>query len=364
MIIDNNLPTKYKRGLLFSDIHFGRKSNSPIHNQDCLNFIQFLVDFVKHDQSIDYIAFLGDWNENRNAINISTLNFSYQGAKLLNDLNIPIFLIVGNHDLFYRNSRDVHSVIPFNEFTNFVIIDQPTIVKDIENDTLFVPFMFQSEYPQLKQYSNIPVWAGHFEFRGFVVTGQNVTLQHGADHGEFDQPVRILSGHFHKRQTSENVTYIGNTFPMDFSDAGDNQRGFAIYDHTTNQLQFHDWQQCPKYLKINLSDLVDQLETITFPENCRINVTIDIEIQYEQSVAIRQQLIDKFKLRELTYQPSSEIADTISETEFTVLEENIDNQQSQHTNLSIDQLVSKMITTINSGLIDKQLLLKIYSDIQ
>jgi predicted MPP superfamily phosphohydrolase len=160
-----------KKGAFFTDIHFGKKANSNLHNEDCRRFINWFCEQVRKDPDIDYVGFLGDWNENRSALNVATLNHSYQGAKMLDHLGLPIFFVIGNHDLYHRHTRDIHSVVPFNEFRNFTIIEEPTIIDKIEGRALFCPFLFHEEYPQLTKYLNIPFWAGHFEFKGYVVTG-------------------------------------------------------------------------------------------------------------------------------------------------------------------------------------------------
>ena len=132
-----------KKGGYMTDIHFGKKANSPLHNEDCIRYLEWFCEQVKKHEC-DYVAFLGDWNENRSALNIATLKYSYLGAKMLNDLDIPVYFVVGNHDLYYRHSREIHSVIPFNEFENFVIIDEPTVINDIENKVLFSRFFMSN----------------------------------------------------------------------------------------------------------------------------------------------------------------------------------------------------------------------------
>ena len=82
-----------KKGAFFTDIHFGKKANSRTHNQDCLNFIEWFCQQVREDPDIDYVGFLGDWNENRSSINIDTLGYSYQGARALNQLGLPVFFV-------------------------------------------------------------------------------------------------------------------------------------------------------------------------------------------------------------------------------------------------------------------------------
>jgi DNA repair exonuclease SbcCD nuclease subunit len=147
------------------------------------------------------------------------MKYSYLAAKKINDLGLPVFFVVGNHDLYHRHTREVHSVIPFQEFSNFRVIDSPTIIEEIHNKALFSPFLFHDEYAKMTGYLKLPFWAGHFEFKDFMVTGYGMKMPTGPDAMDFKGPKYIVSGHFHKRQHSDNIVYIGNTFPMDFGDA-------------------------------------------------------------------------------------------------------------------------------------------------
>ena len=246
-----------KKGAFCTDIHFGKKSNSKLHNEDCIRYLEWFCEQVKADPEIDYVGFLGDWNENRSSLNIATLNYSYEGAKLLNNLGMPVYFVIGNHDLYHRHTREVHSIVPFAEFDNFIIIDEPTIVEDIERTALFSPFLFHDEYADMVKYLKIPVWFGHFEFKGFLVTGYSIRMPTGPNPKDFKGPRHIISGHFHKRQEDKNIIYMGNCFPMDFGDAGDNKRGMMTYDNVAQTREFIDWPDCPKYISIALTSLLE-----------------------------------------------------------------------------------------------------------
>ncbi len=76
---------------LHTDIHWGCKNNSTQHNDDCLDYIRWFVENFKKEKC-DAICFMGDWFENRNAINVQTLNKSFEGLEILDSLNVPIFL--------------------------------------------------------------------------------------------------------------------------------------------------------------------------------------------------------------------------------------------------------------------------------
>ncbi len=348
---------KLKRGAYITDIHFGRKSNSQQHNQDCLDFLTwFREQAIEND--CDYIAFLGDWNENRTSLNIATMNYSYLGAKLLNDIGVPVYFCVGNHDLYQRHTRDVYSVVPYNEFNNFVVVNTPTLVKSGSDDVLFSPFLFPNEYSDLNQYKNVPIWAGHFEFNGFVLTGYSHKMEHGADPDLFKTPQAIYSGHFHKRQSNNNIHYIGNCFPMDYSDAGDTRRGMMIHDHQTNTRTFIDWKQCPSYMKINLSDLLDKMDTIKIADNARVTCIADIAISYEENLEIRKTFGDQFNLREFNIDESTASDDALTNTmvdDKTLEDIALDN---------VNDLVIQMLNEIKVDQIDNDLLIKLYMEIQ
>lgn len=173
------------KAAMMTDAHWGKHSNSELHNQDCMNFIKFFINEVQKDKEIDHIVFLGDWHEHRSAINGMTLNYSYEGAKLLNSLDLPIYWLVGNHDLYYRNSRGIFTTGPFDSLSNINLINEPTVIKEIGNKTLFSPYLFPHEFSVLDKFKDIPVWNMHADAKGFVLTGETKTSDHGLDHTMF-----------------------------------------------------------------------------------------------------------------------------------------------------------------------------------
>lgn len=337
------------KGAVFTDLHVGAKSNSQQHNEDCVDYIDWFCDNVKADPEIDHIIFAGDWHEVRSAINISTLNYSYEIAAKINNLGLPVYFILGNHDLYHRNNREIYSVVPFHEFSNFTIIDTPTVFDNIGDGVLMCPFLFHHEYSDLVKYNKVPFWIGHFEFKGFVVTGYNITMKTGPEHTDFKKPKHIISGHFHKRQQSGNVTYIGNTFPTNFADAGDIERGMMVYDHKTDKMEFFDWEYCPKYIKGTLSDML--AKKIKLYPKARVKCIADVPITYEENLELKKTFIEEHNLREFSIEESSEIDSVLTDTETIIDENGIG---------SVDEMVVDMLEDIESKHIDNDLLSSIY----
>lgn len=344
---------------MFTDIHFGKKNNSDLHNNDCVKFLKWFSTQIKLINDIDHIIFLGDWFENRNAINVNTLNYSYNGAKILNDLELPVYFIIGNHDLYSKHTRDIHATIFFNEFNNFNVIDHPIICNNTYNDILLCPFIFNYEYNKLDNYINIPIWFGHFEFNGFKLTGHNTLMENGLDIN-FDKQMQIFSGHFHKRQSNKNIHYIGNVFPQDYGDSGDLNRGMATYDHTTNKMQFFNWKDCPKYLKTKLSLILD--EKIPIKENAYIECIIDEHLSHSDSIQLKSALIKKYNLREFIMTETTENSKAVSDTtvDDEIIVDNIDDIGLTN----VDEMIVNMLGAVNTKNINSDTLIKIYTGLR
>ena len=346
--------TRLSKAACFTDIHWGKKNNSELHNQDCLRFIDWFCEEVKKEDDIDHIIFLGDWFEQRSAINGLTLDYAYRGATKLQSLNLPVYFIVGNHDLYYRTSREVYST---NFFTSldFKLIDKPTVCEEIGlKGTLLSPYLFENEYGELAKFFDIPVWFGHFEFKGFVLTGDTVKLEHGPDPVNFSTPRRIFSGHFHKRQSMKNISYIGNAFPVDFSDANDSKRGMMIYEHGLDDVWYIDWEDCPTYIRTKVSDLVKNVKNILKPD-ATVNCIVDTDITHEQSIKLKEQLTKKYNLRSLALQENPDILTALEDTE-------IDDQEIDQLD-TVDAQVKSMLSTIEAESIDNDKLIKLYEEL-
>lgn len=281
--------------LCFTDIHFGARSNSDQHLQDCLDYIDWLCELAI-SQEATHIAFLGDWMENRNAINVRTLKYSQEAARRLNALDLPIFFIVGNHDLYHRSNRNVFSTDPFNDLKNFQVISEPI---ELTPELFASPFLFKDEYPLLAEQINAHKYVlGHFEFRNFVVTGHDRTLDHGPDASLFTGPKYLLSGHFHKRQVSKNIVYIGNTFPTSFGDAWDSERGAAFLDTASEELCFFNYDNAPLFYKTRLTDVL--AGDVNFKPRARVRCLLDADIPYSDVQALREEMMETFELREFS----------------------------------------------------------------
>ena len=326
-----------------TDIHFGLKSNSILHNEDCIEFIEWFVEKAKQE-GCDTCFFLGDWNHHRASINIQTLQYSLKGLEILNDNFSKVYFIAGNHDLFYRDRRDISSVEWAKHLPNVKIIDDWFITDDV----VIAPWLVGDDAKKLAKMKGKYLF-GHFELPNFFMNAQVLMPDHGdisdTHVSGFD---RVFSGHFHKRQARKNIWYIGNAFPHNYADAGDDARGMMILEWD-QEPEFHAWPNQPKYRVYTLSDVLENPDGLLLPRT-HVRIHIDIDISYEEASYIRETLIPQYNLREMTLIPIK--GDSVSD----------DSAQANLKFESVDKIILEGISNIESEFYDTKLLLEIYQN--
>lgn len=330
----------FSKAAVFTDLHFGLKNNSKIHNQDCEDYIDWFIATAK-EYMCDTVVFCGDWNHNRNSININTLNYNIKNLEKLSHNFKDVYVLLGNHDLYYRDRRDVQSIEFFKFLKNVYVIDKPII----EDDIALVPWLIDNEWKTIKKLKSRYVF-GHFEIPSFLMNA----MVRMPDHGELNQEdfkkfEYVFSGHFHKRQIVNNIHYIGNAFPHNFSDAWDDQRGMMIFEREKQPI-YINWTECPKYKNTTLSRVLNETDRIVTPKTY-LRIEIDLPISYEETNFIKETFIEKYKCREISLMPKIKNDDYSSDLEIKKFE-------------SVDEIVSKEIQAIDSKSFNQKLLMDIY----
>jgi hypothetical protein len=333
----------FKKVAMMTDIHFGLKSNSSVHNQDCEDFVDWFIAKAK-EEGCDTGMFLGDWHHNRNTLNITTMDYSLRSLEKLGKAFSQFYFFPGNHDLYYKDKRDIHSV----EFGKYIpgieIIHKPTTIGNVT----MCPWLVGEEWKMLQKSKSRYVF-GHFELPHFYM---NAMVQM-PDHGEvqlehFSQFEYGFSGHFHKRQQKQNMIYIGNAFPHNYADTWDDERGMTVLEWGKTPKNF-SWGGQPTYRTTKLSELIDNADTMLLPKQ-HLRVTLDIDVSFEEASFIKEKFIEDYKVREITLIPEKkevEINNSIDVGKFE----------------SIDQIVSSQLVNIESDTFDAKALLAIYNSL-
>jgi len=267
-----------------------------------MNFVKWATAKAK-SEGCETCLFLGDWHNNRASLNIVTLNYSLRALEHMNANFQRVYFIPGNHDLYYRDKRDIQSVEWARHLPNVEICNDWFC----NGDVVIAPWLVGDDHRR------IPKLKGKYMF------------------GHFELP---------------NITYIGNCFPHNYADAGDDERGMMILEWG-KEPEFHAWPDQPRYRVLGLASIIDNAPTLLAP-GMHVRVQLDIEISYEEANFIKETYIKEYGLREMALIPNKNSA---VDTDMAPGEVKFE---------SVDQIVTDQITNIESEFYDNKLLLKIY----
>ena len=190
---------------------------------------------------------------------------------------------------------------------------------------------------------------GHLELPSFYMNAMIQMPDHGTiQSGHFVNQEYVFTGHFHKRQNNRNIHYIGNAFPHNYADAGDDDRGMMMLEWGGTP-QFRTWTDQPVYRTFKLSQIIDKPDEL-LREKMHCRVTIDLPISFEEANFIKETFMPQYKLRELMLIPEKVEVDAQS----TPIDINFE---------SVDTIVMNQINAIDSDTFDKALLLEIYNNL-
>jgi DNA repair exonuclease SbcCD nuclease subunit len=334
----------FKKVAVCTDIHFGLKSNSLQHNQDCSDFIDWFIETARAN-GCETGMFLGDWSHQRAAINMQTLQYSLRSLEKLSAAFDRFYFIPGNHDLYYRDKRDIYSTEWAKHIPNIQIVNDWFQ----DGDVIIAPWLVGDDHKRIPKMSAKYMF-GHFELPHFKMNAMVEMPDHGEvkveSFGGFD---KVFSGHFHLRQQKKNINYIGNCFPHNYADAGDADRGMMILEWGSEP-EYHAWPGQPLYRVLKLSQVIDSAPTILVP-NMHVRVELDIDISYEEANFIKDTFVKDYNLREMALIPVKSSAVDLDMAPGEVKFE------------SVDQIVTDQLTNIESEFYDPKLLLKIYQNL-
>ncbi len=237
------------------DCHFGCRGDSHhFHNF----FERFYADIffaylIEHQ--IKVVIQLGDIFDRRKYSNHNSLAEAkrYFFSKF-EEYDIELITLLGNHDLYYKESLSVSSSELFlTQFKNVTVIKEPTRLEKFDVD--IIPWICKENEQECVEFikkSTSLMCVGHFEISGFKMYQGGISSQDGLSHTLFSNYERVLSGHYHHRSSKGNIEYIGTPYEMTWQDYGD-QKGFHVFDSVTRDMSFIE-NPYSIYIKVDYDD--------------------------------------------------------------------------------------------------------------
>lgn len=241
---------------ILGDTHFGMRNDSAVFNELAKKFYTEVFFPYLDAHGIGNVIQLGDMFDRRKYINFNTLS-SAKGYFFseLDRRGITLYALLGNHDIFYRNTLKVNSPsLVLNEYSRVCLIDEPKTIVMGGMPIDLIPWICEENEKQVAEFiknSKSDYCCGHFELAGFEMDRGNYCHE-GMDASVLSKYEQVLSGHFHHRSEKGNILYTGVPNQMTWADWND-PKGFHVLDTETREIEFiinpHEI-----YVKLNYND--------------------------------------------------------------------------------------------------------------
>jgi predicted MPP superfamily phosphohydrolase len=113
---------------LITDTHFGVRNDSPHFMEYFSRFFDDIFFPYCKEHNITEAIHLGDLMDRRKYVNYNTLHGIQENfIKKLNEFDLKMHCLIGNHDAFYKNTNKINSLHElFSKNDNLVIYENPT----------------------------------------------------------------------------------------------------------------------------------------------------------------------------------------------------------------------------------------------
>lgn len=226
---------------ILGDLHAGEREGNALTMKQQLDwlvsvFIPYLI-----ENKIKTVIQTGDMFDVRRHTNTMVLDeWKKRFFNVLVDLDIKMYTIIGNHDMYYKNK-----VRP-NSQTNHLSIygDNTMIIEDAQTlnfdgkKMLMVPWICEENEErslELLAEGDADYCLGHFEVKGAKM--ESGVCTDGLAISTFKQFIHCISGHFHTQGRYDNIQYVGTPYQTSWGDYGV-PKGFWTLDTNTDELNF------------------------------------------------------------------------------------------------------------------------------
>lgn len=231
---------KSRRFVILGDTHFGCRNDLRLFHEHFEKFYDMLLADIE-ELGITDIFQLGDLFDRRKYINFHTLSESKRYFfDRLQEKGIQLHTLVGNHDIFYRESLELDTAsLVLSSYDNVHVYKRPTTIDYAGTKIDIIPWICAENHDEVTEFiskSKSDLCFGHFEIATFSMY-RGVESHGGLPVDMFAKYELVCSGHYHTQSKKHNITYVGTPYEMTWQDHGD-PRGYHVFDIDTRQMTF------------------------------------------------------------------------------------------------------------------------------
>lgn len=237
---------------IITDTHLGCRSGSSIFREYFRWYYSEILFPYMEENCITNLLHGGDFFDDRNSIKLADIDFitSWFAPELVKR-HIHLHVILGNHDVAFRNTNRIHSlsILKASAPDNVTVYEEAELVEFDGQKYAMIPWINSENRESTIDFINgiekkeEVIILGHFEIIGMKMYANSIRCDHGLEPVQFKDFKRVLSGHFHHMSEVQNILYLGSTFHLTWQDYGD-PRGFHVFDTKTRDFEFIENEHC------------------------------------------------------------------------------------------------------------------------
>lgn len=226
---------------VITDTHAGVKNGSDIFLDYAERFYDEIFFPYCQENKISKILHLGDYYDHRRIANIKVLYRNRQMfLKRLEEFDMTMDIIPGNHDVAYKNTNDLCSLVEtLQHYSDRVNLHMNPTVLDYDGLRIaLIPWINVENHDEIMSFiekADAPFLGGHLELAGFEMMRGIISSSSAMSAKTFSRFEVVMSGHYHTRSSRDNIHYLGTPFELTWSDCED-PKYFHVIDTNTRDL--------------------------------------------------------------------------------------------------------------------------------
>lgn len=274
--------SKHKRAWMITDTHFGVRNSSTEWMEIIQEYFHnFFIPLLKREKKEgDFLVHLGDVFDSRQSLNLLVMN---EGMRIFEEISkiMPVVIILGNHDIYRKNTNEVNSVKILKWIPNIHVIEEPEVLDVGGKKLLFMPWR-ANHLEEEKCISENPAdfLFCHTDVQGLKFN-RKTTIQEGIGLDYLKKFRKVFSGHIHYAQKKGNFRMMGCPYPLTRSDI-DNEKQVWLFDiENEEEINFvNDYS--PKFVRLFFEQVLNMEEQEA--KACFSNNFVDVIVDNKWSL--------------------------------------------------------------------------------
>jgi len=287
---------KAKRVWMITDTHLGVRNSSEEWIQIMRKyFFEWFIPLVKKEYKPgDILIHLGDVYDSRQSINLKVLNLCVEiFGELSKIFSEGVYVIVGNHDIYAKESNEINSLASLKWIPNINIFEDPVSMKLGKRTAFMMPWRSNEEVAVelLAETEKHDYLFCHSDIRGLSFN-KYTKIEDGIGYNKLDNFDRVYSGHIHYSQNFGRVRMLGSPYQLTRSDM-DNRKSILLLDLDSQEEILFDNNFSPKFIKIGFDQVLEKtpIELEDMFRNNFVDVLIDPKIAVKASLGVLTEMV-------------------------------------------------------------------------